>query len=52
VKAFFDREVRRSHYVQERKQFRTKERAKWEQQLQEAAAVRTTHFVPKHHFNL
>ncbi|KAJ3331023.1 WD repeat-containing protein 63 [Blyttiomyces sp. JEL0837] len=39
VKAFFDREVKRIHYVSDRKQFRIRERGKWEQSLLEAAAA-------------
>ncbi|KAJ3118520.1 WD repeat-containing protein 63 [Phlyctochytrium bullatum] len=38
VKAFFEREVKRIAYVYERKQFRVKERGKWEQAILEAAA--------------
>jgi hypothetical protein len=39
VKAFFDREVKRIGYMGERKQYRLREKAKWEQALLEAAAV-------------
>ncbi|KAJ3219382.1 WD repeat-containing protein 63 [Dinochytrium kinnereticum] len=39
VRAFFEREVKRIAYVHERKQFRIKERGKWEQANVEAAAA-------------
>ncbi|KAJ3414206.1 WD repeat-containing protein 63 [Chytridiales sp. JEL 0842] len=39
VKTFFDREVRRLGYVTERKQFRIRERGKWDQQVAEALSA-------------
>ncbi|KAJ3109442.1 WD repeat-containing protein 63 [Phlyctochytrium planicorne] len=39
VRAFFEREVRRIGYVFDRKQFRNRERGKWEQAALEAAAA-------------